>query len=234
MIDAPVRRQPASLLPRSAVAFVLVLRDAVFDTGGRAEDELAREFDREDPWGYETPAGRRRFERELQLIESVAGAERIGSALEIGCGEGHFTELLAPRCEALLAVDMNAVALERTRRRCRGMANVRLETWNLRSDEVPGQFDLVVATSVLEYFRSPWSLRRARDKLARAVRPEGHLLLGNVRLDPVVEGARWTRLLPRGAAPVNAFVARHPQLEVLAESDVNGYLATMLGRPERE
>ena len=148
-------------------------------------------------------------------------------AFEIGCGEGHFTEILAPRCESLLAVDVNTTALERARRRCRDLANVCFEHWDLRSDDVPGRFDLVVATSVLEYLRSPLSLRRARTKLAQALRPGGILLLGNVRLDPVVENARWARILPRGAGPVDAFMSRHPRLEVVAHSNANGYLETV-------
>jgi SAM-dependent methyltransferase len=222
-----LRRLPALRRPRGAAALARIVRDAAIDTGGRAEAELAREFAREDPWGYETPEGRRRFERELGLVESATGGGRIGMAFEIGCGEGHFTEILAPRCESLLAVDVNTTALERARRRCRDLANVRLERWDLRSDDVPDRFDLVVATSVLEYLRSPLSLRRARAKLAQALRPGGILLLGNVRLDPVVENARWARILPRGAGPVDAFVARHPRLEVVARSNANGYLETV-------
>ena len=71
---------------------------ALFQKEG-LDSELAREFAREDPWGYETPEGRRRFERELGLIESATGGGWMGMAFEIGCGEGHFTEILAPRCD---------------------------------------------------------------------------------------------------------------------------------------
>ena len=230
MIGAVVRRPSAFPSRRSTVALARALRDAVLDSDRRAEAELARDFDREDPWGYASPEGRRRFDRELGLIECATGVERIRRAFEIGCGEGHFTELLAPRCESLLAADISSTALKRARCRCRKLPNVRFERWDLRSDDVPGQFDLVVATSVLEYLKSPRSLRRARAKIAQAVRPGGLLLVGNVQLDPVVESARWTRLLPRGGAPVNAFVARHPQLEVVAQSEENGYMETVLVR----
>jgi trans-aconitate methyltransferase len=158
----------------------------------------------------------------------------MGMAFEIGCGEGHFTEILAPRCESLLAVDVNTTALERARRRCRDLANVRFEHWDLRSDDVPDRFDLVVATSVLEYLKNPLSLWRARAKLAQALRPGGVLLVGNVRLDPVVENARWARLLPRGAGPVDAFVSRHPRLDMVAHSNANGYLETVFVAEVRE
>jgi 2-polyprenyl-3-methyl-5-hydroxy-6-metoxy-1,4-benzoquinol methylase len=194
---------------------------------------LSREFQRVDPWGYGTAEGCRRFARELEIIDSVAPCGVIHSALEIGCAEGHFTQVLAPRCDSLLAVDVSLVALQRARERCRATSNVRFRHWDLRTDEIPGEFDLVVATSVLEYLRSPRALRAARAKLAEAVRPEGWLLVGNVRLAAAVEGARWARRFPRGAFHVNSFVAEHPDLDVVAETGGEDYLETLLVRRGR-
>jgi SAM-dependent methyltransferase len=204
-----------------------VLGDAIRDSGARAESELEREFERRDPWGYETARGARRFARELDLIDRVAGRGALDAVLEVGCAEGHFTQQLAPRCHSLLAVDVNPVALQRARERCRAEPNVHFQQLDFRTDEVPGQFDLVVATSLLEYFTSRRALRRAREKLAEAVREGRWLLMGNVQ-QATLERAPWAQLLPRGAAPVNAFVAKHPDLHVVAETGGDDYLEMLL------
>lgn len=222
------RRLPASTRLRGVSAFLRVLMDALRDSGRRAERELARAFQEEDPWEYGTANGARRFARELEVIDSIAPRGGVHRALEIGCAEGHFTQLLAPRCDSVLAVDVNSVALDRARQRCRAATNVRFQDWDLRTDEIPGQFDLVVATSVLEYLKSRRALYASRAKLAAAVLPGGWLLVGNVRLGSVVERARWSRLFPRGALHVNSFMAEHPDLDLVAETGGEDYLEMLL------
>ena len=209
-------------------ALVRVLADAILDSGARSEKELAREFQRQDPWMYNGPNATRRFARELALLDAAGFGKDIPTALEIGCAEGHFTDLLAPRCRSLLAVDVNRMALERARRRSSGRSNVEFRRWDLRSDPVLGQFDLVVATSVLEYFKSLGALRAARAKLVASLRPGGLLLVGNVQMAPSIEKAWWARALPRGAHNVNAFVARHPHLELVEQTGGEGYLEVLL------
>ena len=177
---------------------------------------------------YGAPRATRRFARELAMLDAAGLGEGIPTVLEIGCAEGHFTELLAPRCRSLLAVDVNRVALDRARRRSRGRSNVEFRRWDLRSGPVLGQFDLVVATSVLEYFKSPRALRAARAKLVASLRPGGLLLVGNVQMAPSIEKAKWGRTLPRGARNVNVFIARHPQLELVDQAGAEGYLEVLL------
>ena len=44
--------------------------------------------------------------KNARMVDSVRGGKRFRNALEIGCAEGAFTELLADRCHSLLAVDI--------------------------------------------------------------------------------------------------------------------------------
>jgi SAM-dependent methyltransferase len=215
---------------QSTRAFMRIVVDAGLDSGQRAAAVLDREFECRDPWNYDSPAGARRFERELDLIRSVTRGTLVDTALEIGCAEGAFTERLAPYCKTLLAVDINMVALERARQRCNGLANVHFQPWDLRYDDPPGVFDLVVATSVLEYFQSPRALRVARSKLIEVLRPRGWLLVGNVRAAPIVEEARWIRRLPRGGLQINAFIAEHSHLETVAKDGDDNYSEVILAR----
>jgi SAM-dependent methyltransferase len=152
---------------------------------------------------------------ELAMLDSVRGGKRFRSALEIGCAEGIFTEMLIERCDFLVAVDISSVALERARQRCQPGAHIRFCELDIREDSLPGTFDLIVAVHVLEYIRSPFSLRRIRRKLVDSLRSGGYLLVANVRNDEFIESTRWGQYLLRGGKNITAFIGRHPALRVL-------------------
>src|SRR5205823_10803778 len=115
------------------------------DTPARARARFEREFAaRPDPWDYAGPLAGERHAHALGLLDA-AGLLAVDRALEVGCAEGHFSALLAPRCRALLAVDVSTLAIDRARARCHSATGVRFAEWDLRRDPVPARFDLVVA-----------------------------------------------------------------------------------------
>lgn len=62
----------------------------------------------EDPWNTHSSAYERR--KFAQILSSLPRA-RYRRCLEVGCGAGALTALLAPRCEVLIAMDCTGVAL---------------------------------------------------------------------------------------------------------------------------
>ena len=163
-----------------------------------------------DPWQYlSDPREFSRHQLAIQLLNQIRSGKTFGRALEIGCGEGVFTELLAPLCDSLLAVDLSAVAIQRARRRQDGDPGVSFALWDLGRDAVPGAFDLVVVMDVLCYFVRPRTLSRAVANIARCVGPNGYLLAGNERGNLAYEGIRGTGWLVRGGEWLNARVAKH-------------------------
>lgn len=124
-----------------------------------------------DPWGYETsPYEQAKYRRTLAALP-----RRTGRTLELGCSAGVFTEMLAPRCESLLAVDFSPTALERARRRLAGAANVELAERRLPEQTPEGPFETIVCAEILYY----WSPALVADGLARferALAPGGTLL----------------------------------------------------------
>ncbi len=89
-----------------------------------------------------------RLIRAAQLLDSVSQGRRFRSAIEIGCAEGTFTELLAERCEELIAVDFVPLVVERARRRRDWGGRVKFRqfdlmrdalSWKLRSDRFDGR-----------------------------------------------------------------------------------------------
>ncbi len=221
MNDASYRRLRHALGPmswlRGAWHLVAPIRDFAFDSSGRILLQIEREFQKSDPWGHMTvQQERERFRRELNMLDAVRESRRFGNALEVGCAEGEFTELLASRCDSLLAADFSATALERARQRCASYPHVGFRQWDLLRDEMPGTFDLIVMVHVLDYYRSPISLRRIRAKVVAGLRPGGFLLLGNLSWPELSLQNSWRhRFLVLGGERLNALMTRGPELKVI-------------------
>jgi trans-aconitate methyltransferase len=183
-----------------------------------------RDFvERNDPWQYTTnPLEQARFRKQTELLDEVRKGQLFESGLEIGCAEGLYTEVLAERCESLLVLDLSPTALARAQNRRRWPEWVRFGAFDLRSEVVPGTFDLIIAAGVLEYFYRPSTLFGIREKLTASLRPNGYLMVETTRANPVVENAWWGRRLIRGKW-INAFISEHSSLTVLTSVVTDSY-----------
>ncbi len=113
--------------------------------------KMNRQFrKREDPFAYSsTPYEAAR----LEAMDAAVGPGPLGSVLEVGCAEGHFTERLCRKAGRVVALDISAVALERARKR----ASAAFQEADLMSWE-PGlfaPFDAIVLGDVLYYLDRP-------------------------------------------------------------------------------
>lgn len=113
--------------------------------------KMNRQFrKREDPFSYSTTP----YEAaRLEAMDAAVGPGPLGSALEVGCAEGHFTERLCRKAGRVVALDISAVALERARKRApAAFQEADLLTWD------PGlfaPFDAIVLGDVLYYLDRP-------------------------------------------------------------------------------
>jgi len=111
--------------------------------------------------------------------------------LEIGCGTGLLLFRIAPRCEQYLAMDFSSRALEYVRQWLtqpgRVLPQVHLE--QRTADDLAWveaeSVDVVVLNSVIQYFPNVDYLNRVLDGAVRAVRPGGHIFIGDVRSLPL-------------------------------------------------
>jgi O-antigen/teichoic acid export membrane protein/protein-L-isoaspartate O-methyltransferase len=210
-------------LVRSTAAKVHSLRSAWHFAG--ALIELARDqwrkpsffegfFATVDPWECESDEARDHFLRVDSMLERVKQV-KFRRALEVGCAEGVFTEMLARRCESLDAVDFAPTALDRARQRL-PHSNIRFELFDVRQDPLPGTFDLVVAMDVLDCIHRPSAMRRVRDKLVAALEPGGCLLVV-VQRHELLETMWWSRMLLRGGKNIRDYIGSHPSLRLVYE-----------------
>lgn len=123
-----------------------------------------------DPWQYQT----RWYEkRKRDMCLAVLPQAQYGNAIELGCGNGVFSELLAHRCQALVSIDGNNKAVQLAKQRLAGTPHVRviqgvipnalstlketlLKAYPLSDHSPPNKppFDLIVISEIL-YYLSP-------------------------------------------------------------------------------
>ncbi|HUF30206.1 MAG TPA: polysaccharide deacetylase family protein, partial [Gemmatimonadaceae bacterium] len=154
-----------------------------------------------DPWRYESPYERRKYDQTLSLI----GNGRFRRSLEAGCAEGHFSVRLAAIVDEVIAADVSEIALARVEARCesQGIRNVVTRRLDLSSDPLPGDFDLVVCSEVLYYMGDRNALADVARRLAAALAPGGVLVMAHAHVlsdSPADTGFDWG--LPYGAKTI--------------------------------
>jgi O-antigen/teichoic acid export membrane protein/SAM-dependent methyltransferase len=206
---------------RSGYFLVRSIREAMQDSPASGQAELDEDFaPHEDPWDYATVSYQQdRIHREVEMLDAVRGTARFSKALEVGCAEGLFTEVLAPRCEYLLAADISSVALARARRRLQKHEQVQFAQWDLRIAPIPESYDLIVIIHALEYIGNPLYVRRARTKLVNSLRPGGYLLVGTMKVAEIFEDAWWGKYFLRSGKRINNFFAEHPEMKVVSTEE---------------
>lgn len=170
---------------------------------------------RRDPWDYTSEYEQTKYRQTLDLIPS----SKPRRALELACAEGHFTVQLAPRVRELVATDVAATAVLRTRERCAVFNHVSYQQLDLLYDPLPpGSFDLIVCSEVLYFTGTRANLELVAAKLADSLEPGGHVVLahGNVHADdPTRPGFDWD--LPFGARTIGEVFSAHPDLHLVRE-----------------
>ncbi|MBV8892888.1 MAG: hypothetical protein JO266_13130, partial [Acidobacteria bacterium] len=126
--------------------------------------------------------------------------------------------------------DFIPVALERARVRCQEFNNISFSKWDLRSDPVPGTFDLIVITDVLGSLGGQRDVRRARDKMVSALAPGGYLLYGDFLGDldsRRIHNSWWGRLLLLRPRKILHLVTAHPALVEVARLETTMHLLAL-------
>jgi 2-polyprenyl-3-methyl-5-hydroxy-6-metoxy-1,4-benzoquinol methylase len=121
----------------------------------------------DDPAHYERP-------RATWVLEQVNG----GDLLEIGCGNGGMTRLLAPKVENLMAFDVSKPSLAELDEL--GLPNVTTVCGLLETFDPGRQFESIVMSEVIEHLRDPlFAVKKAFEWVASGgtfflTTPNGH------------------------------------------------------------
>ena len=83
---------------------------------------------------------------------------------------------------------------------------------------------------VLEVFRRPSAMRRARGRIVEMVAPGGHLLVTTTKQSGVVEDAPWSGRLVRGGRAIDRFLRDSGRLRVCASEESTTHVLTIYER----
>jgi len=138
---------PSDLVPTDAVLVDLVRGDF---------DRLALLSD--DSWNHNTQYHR-------YLLEYVPADCR--ECLEVGCGTGAFSRLLAERCERVLALDLSPRTIQIARERASGMHNIDFQVADTTTWGFPAErFDCIASIATLHHLPIPQTLQRMASALS--------------------------------------------------------------------
>ncbi len=102
--------------------------------------------------------------------------DRYSDALEVGCSIGVLTQLLAGRCDRLIALDAAEGALATARSRCAALPGVDLRRMAVPGDWPEGSFDLIMLSEVVYYLDRP-DLTRLVGRVRQSLAPAGDVVL---------------------------------------------------------
>ena len=181
----------------------------------------------DDPWKYTSDYERVKYEQTLGLLPDLTYA----IALEIGCAQGHFTEMLAPRVNDLVAADISQIALDRATARCANLKNIHFVQLDITKDLLPGAFDLIVCSEILYYVGDRQALKAIVQKIAKALKPGGYLLTSHAHLvvdEPDRAGFDWG--MPFGAKGISDVMVKDRLLVLCKEVRVPLYRIQLFQR----
>ena len=155
-----------------------------------------------DPWGFES----RWYEiRKYAITIACLPRVRYASAFEGGCANGVLSELLAAKCDYLVAADGSETAVRRARTRLEPFDNVEVRQLVLPDEWPAGDFDLIVLSEIL-YYLDEAELAALLESAVGTLRPDGEIVavhwLGDT--DYPLSGGR-----------VHEVVRAHPALETV-------------------
>jgi Nodulation protein S (NodS) len=153
-----------------------------------------------DPWGFESSA----YEQRKYAVTMASLPRRhYGSVFEPGCSIGVLTEMLATRCDHLLATDVVPAALDRGRSRLAGLRHVTLEQRAIPEEWPEAIFDLIVLSEIAYYFDA--------SDLARITT----LVLRSTGIGSQVVGVHWRGITdyPLSGDKAHRVIAATPGLE---------------------
>ena len=123
--------------------------------------------------------GRRRSYRKLVVAAEVRPGDGV---LDVGCGPGYLTRMLAQAVGpqgAATGIDAAPENTEYATRKARGLANCRFQPGTAEALDFPdGAFDVVVSSLVMHHLPEEGRLGAVRE-MRRVLRPGGTLLLAD-------------------------------------------------------
>src|ERR1700722_13665523 len=125
------------------------------------------------------------YNRAIQLGQQLALAPWLhvnhrSRVLDVGCGVGRWSRLLAARGASVLGVDLSSTMIAQAQRRsaAEGLAGrCRFRVEDLSTLDTGEEFDLVLGVTVLQHILDPHAVRAALAAMTAHLAPGGRMIL---------------------------------------------------------
>jgi ubiquinone/menaquinone biosynthesis C-methylase UbiE len=118
-------------------------------------------------WNWESPAGKKRWQRRVNML--TAHVKPTYTVLELGCGTGYFTKEIVKTGASVVAIDISPDLLTIAQKEVQG-ANVRFCEENAYQMTIAdASFDSVIGSSVLHHL----DIEKALSEMNRVLKPNG-------------------------------------------------------------
>ena len=127
-------------------------------------------------FGFPASAGHFRFRAECKLVDHLIHEVSLSACvLDLGCGNGFWTEYFAQRFSQVVAVEASGSLFEALEVRCGSYSNITLVHGDVMLFEPEDQFDLVFLGGLLMYLNDE-DVLLLLEKLTQFLRPGGIVL----------------------------------------------------------
>ena len=126
-----------------------------------------------DPWSTRTS---RDEAHKRRVVLRMLGTQTHGRVLELGCGNGSNSRVLAKRALSLDACDGSKAALRRAAKIVRSLSRVQLHHLPLPGRFPASTYDAIVVAELL-YYLNDRTLDSVMREIERSLRPGGFLIL---------------------------------------------------------
>lgn len=190
------------------------------------------------------PTYRNRFLFIRRNLDQIAATQQVGTALNLGAGEGDYDTMIAGYCHNLVACDINEQDVAFAKALNRDAQNIEYRVENALSLTFPdNSFDLLLSMEVIEHVGDP---ERMVSEVRRVLKPGGLALITFPSLDfpftydPINRILSWfsKKKISQGAyafgheylispAKFREWAAAYG-LEIVQETNLSGYLVGLL------
>ena len=143
-------------------------------------------------------------QRSLEGLAGLAGASEGDRALDVACGPGFLTRILARRCRHVHGVDATPAFLEFARREASGQSLSNVEFDEGDAEKLPysnDSFELITCRSAFHHFPNPG---RVLDEMRRVLVPEGRICIADMLGAEDLETSRQHDAVERLCDPTHA------------------------------
>lgn len=139
---------------------------------------LAATGNPEKVWNWSSPAGQVRAKRRGQLLTEAAKLQPGKVVMEVGCGTGLFTEMMASSGATILALDLSPELLQLAHERQLPPEQVEFREMRFEDSTNDGPFDAIVGSSVLHHLDMPVAMQQ----MYTLLKPGGYLAFAEPNL----------------------------------------------------